>query len=74
MKFSQQIEKKPKDKIRADGAVLRVAEKKTQLLPPKVDKTTRNVKETWLMGRNGGKAGGKGGLEKRKMGGGFFVL
>ncbi|EKG18397.1 U3 snoRNA associated [Macrophomina phaseolina MS6] len=67
-------EKAPKD-VKKGPVKVRVLEKGNKFLPPKVSNSgTKSVRDTWLQGRKTkeGKKGSFGGLERRKIGGGFL--
>ncbi|KAK7720625.1 hypothetical protein SLS57_005404 [Botryosphaeria dothidea] len=67
-------EKPPKD-VKKGPVKVRVLEKGNKLLPPKVSNSgTKSVRDQWLQGRKAkeGKKGSFGGLERKKLGGGFL--
>ena len=67
-KFVDADPKPPKDVQRGPVRV-RVLEPQRQLLPPRASKTSKALKEAWLVGRRG--AGGAVVVQRRKLGGGF---
>ncbi|XPT03321.1 hypothetical protein M3J09_012415 [Ascochyta lentis] len=75
IKFLEQSAKAPKDK-RVGKHHVAVLESRNQVLPPKVSKATRGVREGWLKGRKGQVAKGKprvGKTARTKFGGGGFL-
>ncbi|RDW65364.1 hypothetical protein BP5796_10056 [Coleophoma crateriformis] len=68
IKFSDLVEKKPKD-LRKGSTTFRVAESRSKLLAPKASIQARKTKEEWIQGRPG-----KNGAKNRKpFSSGFFV-
>ena len=67
MKFSDLVEKKPKDR-KVGSTTYRVSESRNKLLAPKSSFHAKNTKESWLKGRG---PIGKGGVRKVASGG-FF--
>ena len=62
-KFTELVEKKPKD-IRKGSTTYRVAEARSTKLAPKSSSNARSVKESWLQGRTGS--------SRKSFSGGFF--
>ena len=56
----------PKD-IRRGSLTVRVINPGPGVMPPKVSKQSKNMREAWLMGQRGP----RGGIERRKQGGSF---
>ncbi|KAL8807866.1 MAG: hypothetical protein Q9200_004506 [Gallowayella weberi] len=67
-RFLDQKSKPPKD-IQKGDLRIRVLEDRRKILPPKVSKSSRIIRESWLAGRLGNK--GRVVMERRKMGNGF---
>ncbi|KAA6411580.1 MAG: hypothetical protein FRX48_04860 [Lasallia pustulata] len=67
-KFLDADPKPPKD-VKRGPVTVRVLEAQRQLLPPRASKTSKALKEAWLVGRRG--AGGAAVVQRRKLGGGF---
>ncbi|KAI4253490.1 MAG: hypothetical protein LQ352_003658 [Teloschistes flavicans] len=61
---------KPAKDIKKGGVRIRVLDDTKSLLPPKVAKSSRLIRESWLNGRKGSK--GKMVMERRKVGAGFI--
>lgn len=75
IKFLEQSSKAPKDK-RVGKLNVAVLGQQNRVLPPKVSKGTKGVREAWLKGRKGQKVGGKprvGKAGRAKFGGGGFL-
>ena len=66
--FVETAPKPPKD-IKRGPVKIRVLEGGRQNLPPKASKESRNMKESWLVGRRG--RNGAAVMERRKIGLGF---
>ncbi|KAL8721212.1 MAG: hypothetical protein Q9225_002061 [Loekoesia sp. 1 TL-2023] len=60
---------KPPNDVRKGNVKIRVLEERQAILPPKVSKSSRTIRESWLAGRLGAK--GRVVMERRKLGGGF---
>ncbi|KAL9025159.1 MAG: hypothetical protein Q9196_005972 [Gyalolechia fulgens] len=67
-KFLEEKSRQPKD-VRRGNTRIRVLEERQATLAPKVSKSSRTIRESWLAGRSGAK--GRVVMERRKMGGGF---
>ena len=67
-RFLEKKEKPIKD-LKRGNVRIRVLDDRRSVLPPKVSKSSRMIRETWLNGRPG--ATGKPMFERRKVGGGF---
>ena len=61
------IDSKPPKDIRHGSLIIRVLDSGPGNMPPKASKESRMVREAWLTGQRGP----KGGIERRKSGGGF---
>lgn len=75
IKFLEQSSKAPKDK-RIGKHHVAVLASQNRVLPPKVSKATRGVREAWLKGRKGQEVKGKpriGKTARAKFGGGGFL-
>lgn len=75
IKFLEQSSKAPKDK-RVGKHHVAVLAQQNRVLPPKVSKNTKGVREAWLKGRQGQKTKGKpriGKTHRAKFGGGGFL-
>ncbi|KAF4543144.1 U3 snoRNA associated [Lasiodiplodia theobromae] len=69
------LDEKPAKDVKKGPVKVRVLEKGNKFLPPKVSTSgSRSVRDTWLQGRKmkEGKKGSFGGLERKKIGGGFL--
>jgi U3 small nucleolar RNA-associated protein 16 len=67
MKFTDLVEKKPKDR-RKGSTIYRVSEVRSTKLAPKASPTARSLKESWLQGRPGKVLG----TNRKPFSGGFF--
>ncbi|KAL8828762.1 MAG: hypothetical protein Q9170_006463 [Blastenia crenularia] len=67
-RFVEEISKPPKD-VRKGNVRIRVLEERRTVLPPKISKSSKLIRESWLAGRSGAK--GRMLMERRKMGGNF---
>ncbi|KAJ4369366.1 hypothetical protein N0V86_009198 [Didymella sp. IMI 355093] len=75
IKFLEQSSKAPKDK-RVGKHHVAVLGQQNRVLPPKVSKNTKGVREAWLKGRQGQQTKGKpriGKTHRAKFGGGGFL-
>ncbi|KAF3039844.1 hypothetical protein E8E11_002348 [Didymella keratinophila] len=75
IKFLEQSSKAPKDK-RVGKHHVAVLGQQNRVLPPKVSKNTKGVREAWLKGRHGQQVKGKpriGKTHRAKFGGGGFL-
>jgi U3 small nucleolar RNA-associated protein 16 len=75
IKFLEQSSKAPKDK-RVGKHHVAVLGQQNRVLPPKVSKNTKGVREAWLKGRQGQQMKGKpriGKTHRAKFGGGGFL-
>lgn len=75
IKFLEQSSKAPKDK-RVGKHHVAVLGQQNRVLPPKVSKNTKGVREAWLKGRKGQQVKGKpriGKTHRAKFGGGGFL-
>ncbi|KAF2086411.1 hypothetical protein K490DRAFT_57714 [Saccharata proteae CBS 121410] len=74
LKFLDDV--KPAKDVKRGPVTVRVLEQQNKLLPPKISKGSRDLREKWLMGERKGKGKGKmagiGGGERKKVGGGFL--
>ncbi|KAL1649922.1 hypothetical protein SLS58_001298 [Diplodia intermedia] len=69
------LDEKPAKDVKKGPVKVRVLEKGNKFLPPKTSTSgSRTVRDTWLQGRKmtEGRKGLFGGLERRKLGGGFL--
>ena len=62
------IESKPPKDIRHGSLIIRVLDSGSRNMPPKASKESKMLREAWLTGQRGP----KGGIERRKLGGGFI--
>lgn len=62
------IDSKPPKDIQKGGFKIRVLPASSSNLPPKSSTESKALRESWLLGQRGP----KGGVERRKMGGGFI--
>ena len=60
---------KPAKDIKRGPVNVRVLVVERSVLPPRASQPSKTLKETWLSGRRGGN--GSGGVQRRKLGGGF---
>jgi hypothetical protein len=75
IKFLEQSSKAPKDRKVGKHHVA-VLGQQNRVLPPKVSKNTKGVREAWLKGRQGQQTKGKpriGKTSRQKFGGGGFL-
>ena len=61
------IDSKPPKDVRHGKLIIRVLDSGPGTMPPKASKHSRMLREAWLTGQRGP----KGGIERRKLGGGF---